>query len=123
MKEIKKVWKQFHYRECDALAAYLEEMALQGWHLETMGLTLSFRKGVPKKVRYEIEVFPKASEFDLKPEPDTEEFTEYCLKAGWEFVCMHRRFCVFRTEDPDVVPIETDELQRFKNIKKEKTEG
>lgn len=118
MKQTKKVWKFFGYRECDAMASYFEQMAEEGWHLESLGVGITFRKGEPKKVRYEIEVFPKATDLDTRPEPATQEFSEYCQAAGWEFVCAFRKFCVFRTEDSDVVPIETDPNQRFEHIRK-----
>lgn len=118
MKEKKRIWKFFQYRECDAFAAYLEKMAEKGWHLDYIGLGMTFRKGTPKKIRYEIEVLTKATEWDMNLEPNTEDFAEYCYAAGWEYVCSFRKFCIFRTENPGVVPLETDAYQRFENITK-----
>lgn len=118
MKKKKRVWKFFQYRECDAFATYLEKMAEDGWHLDHVGIGMTFRRGKPKKVRYEIEVLTKATEWDMNLEPNTEDFAEFCAAAGWEYVCSYRKFCIFKTEDTTVVPLETDPEQRFENTAK-----
>ncbi len=40
MKEVKRRFKYFKYRECDAFAKYLEEQAAKGWHFKEWRLGL-----------------------------------------------------------------------------------
>ena len=46
---------------------------------------------------------------DTRPEPDTEEFADYCAAAGWEFIDSSRKFVVFKKIRQDAVPIFTEE--------------
>lgn len=116
MKERKRVLKNFRYRECDAFAGYLSEQARQGWHFKEWRLGLVFEKGEPAVVEYIVEVFPEGAEMDTKPARDTEEYAEYCEAAGWKLVDSKRKFCIFRKEKPDALPIVTPE-ERFCNVK------
>lgn len=115
--KLKTVIKGFDYMHCDDFAKYLMEMAAKGWHFKEWGIGLKFEKGEPAQVTYAVEVFTKASEQDLRPEPDTEEFAEYCEAAGWEFVDSKQKFCVFRKKEADAVPLFTQE-ERVNNVVK-----
>ena len=106
--------KAFDYMHCDDFARYLEEMAAKGWHFKEWGVGLKFEKGEPQQVRYAVEVFTKASENDLRPEPNTQEFAEYCEAAGWKLVDGKQKFCVFKQVDENAVEILTPE-ERVKN--------
>lgn len=111
----KRSFRQFRYVECDAFAEYLQHMAAKGWHFRKWQLGLVFEKGEPADVVYDVQVFQKGSEMDLKPEADAEEYAEYCEKAGWTLVDGMRKFCVFRRERPDADPIVTEE-ERFRQV-------
>ena len=87
-------------------------MAFPKWQ---MGLV--FEKGEPADITYCVEVFPKGSEMDLKPEEQAEEYADYCSVAGWELIDGQRKFCIFRRRDPDAMPIVTEE-ERFENVRK-----
>ena len=106
--------KAFDYMHCDDFARYLEEMAAKGWHFKEWGAGLKFEKGEPKQVTYAVEVFAKASENDLRPEPNTQEFAEYCEAAGWKLVDAKQKFCIFKKVDENAVEILTPE-ERVKN--------
>jgi len=110
----KTVWKAFDYMHCDDFARYLEEMAAKGWHFKEWGAGLKFEKGEPQNVKYAVEVFTKASENDLRPEPNTQEFAEYCEAAGWKLVDGKQKFCIFKKVDENAVAILTPE-ERVKN--------
>lgn len=114
-RERKRVPCRFSYRECDSFAAYLREMSRKGWHFVRWEAGLLFEKGQPEDIVYVVEVFPKGREMDTRPEPDTEEFAEYCEAAGWKLIDSRRKFCIFRREREDAVPIVTQEEQ-FQNI-------
>lgn len=114
----KTVYRSFGYLRCDDFAAYLEEMAAKGWHLESWGAGLKFRKGEPEQATYAVEVFTDASEYDTRPEPSTEEFAEYCAAAGWQLVDAKRKFVIFKKLRPDAQPIMTD-AERLEAVAKE----
>jgi hypothetical protein len=52
-----------------------------------------------------VEVFPKATENDIRPEPHTQEFAEYCEAAGWKFIDAEQKFCIFKKMDPDTADL------------------
>lgn len=107
-------FKAFDYMHCDDFARYLEEMAAKGWHFKEWGLGLKFEKDEQKKVTYAVEVFTKAGENDLRPEPNTQEFAEYCEAAGWKLVDGKQKFCIFKKVDDNAVEILTPE-ERVRN--------
>lgn len=114
----KTVLKSFDYLHCDDFARYLEQMAEKGWHFKEWGVGLVFEKGEPRKEAYAVEVFSEATEYDTRPEPQTEEFAAYCEAAGWVLVDAKRKFCIFRRVKPDAVDILTQE-ERLQSIAKE----
>lgn len=113
----KTVFRHYRYRDCDAFADWLGEMAAQGWHLQDWRFGLRFEKGEPAQARYAAEVFARGSEMDTLPGPDAEEFAEYCAAAGWRLVDGRGRFCIFIRERGDAEPIMTPQ-ERFANVKK-----
>jgi len=116
--EYKTVYRSFGYLRCDDFAQYLEEMAARGWHLESWGAGLKFRRGEPEQATYAVEVFSDASEYDTRPEPNTKEFAEYCEAAGWQLVDAKRKFVIFKKLRPDAHPIMTDR-ERLETVVKE----
>lgn len=113
----RRVGVAFNYRDCDAFAGYLHEQSLQGWHFKEFRLGLVFEHGEPADIYYAVEVFPKGTEMDTRPEESTEEYAEYCDAAGWKLIDSSRKFCVFRRTREDAVPIVEPE-ERFANIRK-----
>ena len=50
MKHKKRVWWSFNLWEADAFEQYLEEMAAQGWFLESVGgSVMKFHRAEPEK--------------------------------------------------------------------------
>lgn len=118
VKGTKKIlYRSFRYRNCDDLAALLQDMAMKGWHFTQWKLGLEFEKGIPQSVCYRVEVFPDASNYDYLPEQEALEYSEYCRAAGWTLVDAKRKFCIFRQDRPDTRDIVTEE-ERFSNIKR-----
>lgn len=114
----KTVFRNFSYSEVDTFAAFLNEMAAEGWHLKEWKIGLVFEKGEPRNDTYMVEIFPKGNELDTRPEVHTQEFAEYCEVAGWEFVDSKRKYCIFRKRHENAVEILTPE-ERFETITKE----
>lgn len=118
-KNIRTIFKAFDYLHCDDFAKLLMDMAEQGWHFKEWGVGLKFEKGEPEQAVYAVEVFTDASEYDLRPEPNTTlNFAEYCKEAGWELVDAKRKFCIFKRVQETAVPILTQE-ERVQNAFKE----
>ncbi len=111
------IFISFNYRDCDAFAEYLHQQSLLGWHFKEFRLGMVFEQGNPADIHYIVEVFPKGTETDTRPEASTEEYAEYCEAAGWKLIDSSRKFCVFRQTEADAVPIVTPE-ERFANIRK-----
>ena len=118
----KTVFKGFDYMHCDDFAKYLSDMAAKGWHFVEWGAGLKFEKGEPEQAVYAVEVFQKASENDMRPEPNTQEFAEYCEAAGWKFLDAKQKFCVFKKISPDAVALFTPE-ERVNNALKSTFSG
>ena len=118
----KTVLKGFDYMHCDDFAKYLEDMAAKGWHFKEWGAGLKFEKGEPEQATYAVEVFTKASENDMRPEPQTEEFAEYCEVAGWKLVDAKQKFCIFKKVREDAVALFTPK-ERVENAFKGAVSG
>ena len=115
--KVKTVLKGFDYMHCDDFAKYLSDMSAKGWHFKEWGAGLKFEKGEPEHAIYTVEIFPKASENDMRPEPSTQEFAEYCESAGWKFIDAKQKICIFKKIDPNAVELYTPE-ERVNNAVK-----
>ena len=123
MSEKKKtILKGFDYMHCDDFARFLSDMAAKGWHFKEWGVGLKFEKGEPEQITYAVEVFSDASDEDMRPEPHTQEFAEYCEVAGWKFVDAKQKFCIFKKVDEQAVAMFTPE-ERVRNACKASTSG
>ena len=103
--------------------AYVEEkltrMAAEGWHLETVGNMLwKFRRGEPKAVRYAVTFAPSASVYNSRPTEEEEDLADLCAQAGWVRVAAQAQRHIYRNSDPSATPLETDEAERLKNIRR-----
>ena len=104
--------------ECSAVEEYLEIMAEKGWLLESItGNFLKFKKIEPTKIKYSVDVFHKVSIFDCKNSNVALEYREYCESAGWKYICEKGKVQIFYTEDDkEIIPIHTDENEKFKSV-------
>ena len=103
--------------------AYVEErlarLAAEGWHLETAGNMLwKFRRGEPKAVRYAVTFAPSASAYNSRPTEEEEALADLCAQAGWVRVATQAQRHIYRNSDPSATPLETDEAERLKNIRR-----
>ena len=121
-KKIKTGLRGFDYMHCDDFAMYLSEMAAKGWHFKEWGVGLKFEQGESENATYAVEVFTNASENDLRPEPHTQEFAEYCEAAGWKLIDARQKFCIFKKIEENAVELFTPE-ERVKNAFKGTVSG
>jgi len=107
----------FQSSECDAMAEYLEDMALQGWKLKSIRTSMFyFEKIEPQRLHYSVVVYAKGSMYDTIPDPSSYEFLDYCGAAGWQFVCTVGLLHVFVSEWKNPTPIETDAEIKLKTV-------
>lgn len=98
---------------------HLEEMAAKGWRLDKAGLFGIWRYAAaePARVRYEVTYVPVGDMYNPWPREQELELEDYCAEAGWEKVAASGPMHIYCNEDPDAVPIETDERVRHQTIK------
>lgn len=97
----------------------LTKLASEGWHLQKTGpLGWKLRRGEPKQVRYAVTYAPSASAFNSRPTEAEEDLADLCAQAGWVRVANQAQVHIYRNEDPNATPLETDEAQRLRNIRR-----
>ena len=122
MNKIKHMPPWIGYTHVDSLAKLLEEQAAAGWRFKAFRFGLEFERSFPADEHYDVQVFSGNTELDTRPEHETEEFSDYCLAAGWELVDSSRKLTVFRKIRNDAVPIFTEEekLEEVFNAEKKR---
>ena len=109
----------YSYYDRSGIAAHLADMAAQGWMLDKLsGWCWRYRRAEPQKLRFAVTYFPAASQFDPSPSERLETYRDYCAQAGWRLVADTAQVQVFCTEDENAVPIETDPMVEFTNIRR-----
>lgn len=117
MKDVKYRWNSLCIYDYRGVEEHLSAMAARGWRLEKAGNTLwKYRRAKPGEVRYAVTYSAGASQFNPEPTEGQESLAELCAAAGWEKVCDWFQAQIFSTEDPNAVPLETDEAVRLQNI-------
>jgi hypothetical protein len=105
--------------ELTAVEEFLEKMASKGlMFAKATGNFYYFRKCEPKKVKFAVDIFDKASVFDTKEANSTLEYIEYCKEAGWKFLYSTGKIQFFYTEQEEPVEIQTDDKIKLKYIVK-----
>ncbi len=91
-------------------------MAAQGWMVEKTGGLWRYRKCEPRKVRFAVTFYPRASMFDPEPTEGELTFQEFCEKTGWKLACSNAQLQIFYNENPNAVPINTDPLTEVETL-------
>ena len=109
-----------NYDDLDSAAAYLEQMAREGWMLKdiTGATRFNFVKAEPRELRFAVEIFSEGSVYDTYTIESNQEYIEYCKKAGWNFICSSGKLDYFYTEDKNAPDIESDPAMKLKTIEK-----
>ena len=98
---------------------HLEKMAAKGWQFDSIGSFFwKYKKAEPAQLKYSVTYIPEASDFDPEPLEKQKEIEAYCEKAGWQKVGNWLQMQIFCSENPEAVPIETDEELRLEVIGK-----
>jgi len=100
-----------------AIEEYLEAMVEDGlMFLRRKGYLFYFEACEPRRVKFFVDVFAKASIFDTRPHTMTEEYIEYCRASGWEHLQTDGKLQFFYTQSDTAVPIQTDDAMRLRWI-------
>lgn len=103
MKQKKRVWMSFNLWEANVFEQYLEEMAAQGWFLESVGgSVMKFHRAEPAKRRYAALLVPGSSSLTGADSWKAEQFRKQCQEAGWNFECSGTFWQIFYTMDDAV---------------------
>ncbi|MBR6643511.1 MAG: DUF2812 domain-containing protein [Lachnospiraceae bacterium] len=98
---------------------HLEKMAAKGWQFDSIGSFFwKYKKAEPAQLKYSVTYIPEASDFDPEPLEKQKEIEAYCEEAGWQKVGNWLQMQIFCSENPEAVPIETDEELRLEVIGK-----
>lgn len=92
-------------------AAYLSDMAAKGWYFRRLGWNIAvFRKGVPAKVRYAVDVMDaEHRKVDEKIDsPHIQDYLQLCEESGWKFLDNDGALYVFVAEHEEAAPMQTD---------------
>lgn len=99
------------------ISAHLEKMAEKGWMIERIAnYGWVYRKIEPKRIRFAVSYFPKASEFDPEPSEAQQTFLDFCAHSGWTLACTSAQMQIFYNERENPVPIETDPMLELETI-------
>ena len=119
MKDTKYILTNNDLYDYHRLQEKLTDYAAEGWHLEKItNLYLKFRRGEPKQVRYEIIYAAAASVYNSQPTEEEKDLEALCAEAGWELAAAIAQVQIYRTENPDAAPLETDAVQKYRNIRR-----
>lgn len=105
-----------HYKDIESR---LEKFAAKGLFLEECGTFLwSFRKDEPKHLKYAVSYFSEGSLFNPDITENQQTYFEYAKAAGWNIVTQFNQMQIFCSDADNPIPFETDEKEKFENIKK-----
>ncbi len=118
MKNIKQCFCRFSFYDQETIQATLEDMAGKGWMLQKTGKYMwTYKRAEPRKLRFSVTCFPRASDFDSGPTDDELARIEYCNQDGWVWVTNWGTMQIFYNENMDAVPIETEPVTQVENIR------
>ena len=119
MKDTKYILNDTDLFDYHRLQEKLTHHAAEGWHLEKVtNFYLKFRRGEPKTVRYEVIYSAAASVYNSQPTEEELDLADLCAQAGWELAASCAQVQIYRNEDPNATPLETDEIQKHRNIRR-----
>lgn len=105
--------------EVSSLEAFFERMSEEGFLVkDAYGSFYFFEEAVPKKRKFYVDYFYKASSMDIGLAPATEDYLDYCRKTSWTHAFSHRKMQCFYNEDLNAPGIETEDEFRFRSIYK-----
>lgn len=102
----------------DVLERKLEKRSEKGWMADYVGVFfIRYKRVEPKRRKVQIVYDPENMEYWRNDSDYTQGLEDYVGSAGWVKACDYFKQKIYYNEDPDAVPIDTDERVRLENIK------
>lgn len=117
MRKTKRRIEPLSFYDHTGIEKHLEKMALKGWMVERIAnYGWIYRRIEPKKLRFCVSYYPKASAFDPEPTEGQRTFFDFCAHTGWILACTSAQMQIFYNEREDPIPIETDPVIEVETI-------
>ncbi len=117
MRQYKYMFPQFTFYDRTGIRKIMEAQAEKGWLLDRVSnFSWRFRRIEPKKIRFAVTYFPRASAYDPHPSDAQQDLLEFCAHSGWTLAATAAQMQIFYTERQDAIPIETDPALELENI-------
>lgn len=117
MKQTKRRMEIFSFFDHVGISKHLEKMAAKGWMIQQINsFGWVYRKIKPKRLKFTISYYPKASEFDPELSEEQLTFHEFCAHTGWKLACTSAQLQIFYNEREHPVPIETEPTLEVESI-------
>lgn len=114
MKDRKRELNLYQLFDYQGVERHLADMAARGWRLEHVGTYLwQYRRTDPAQLTYAVTYVSDGSLFNPRPTENQERLDALCTAAGWEKVGDWAQMQIFVSEQPDPVPLETDDAVRI----------
>ena len=96
----------------------LRKESEKGWMMDKMGIMLArFKRCEPRKRAVQVVFDPDALEYGTDPTPYSQGLEDLIGSTGWYKTCDYFKQKIYYNDDPDAVPIETDDRLKLETIK------
>lgn len=106
--------------DAEGMAAHLEEMEAKGWQFtgtDWLG-RWEYQECLSQQVRWAVTYTPSRSSLRVSSTEAERNLEEICFDAGWRKVAALSKYHIYRNEDPDCTPLETDEATRLDTLER-----
>lgn len=112
-------YMRFPFFARSSIEAYLAKMAQKGLIVDKTGTVLwRFRRTEPQDLRFCGIYSPSRTEFDSGLSEDEQNRVEFCAHDGWQLCSKWQQMLIFKNENLDAVPIETDTVMQLSVIER-----
>lgn len=118
--KIKREFPRFALWDAEGMAAHLENMEANGWQFtgtDWLG-RWEYQECLSRQVRWAVTYTPSRSSLRISSTEAEQDLEEICYDAGWRKIAALSKFHIYRNEDPDCTPLETDELTRLDTMER-----
>lgn len=114
----KREYLSYAYTDLTAMEQHLEEMAAQGWMINSIRNGLTYTRCEPRALRFNAEIISSADPFGNEISPETRDLVSFCEEAGWRLADHSGTLYVFYNEDPEAPDIVTDDYEKLDTIRR-----
>ena len=102
----------------DVLERKLEKRSEKGWMADYVGVFfIKYKKCEPKRRKVQIVYDPDNVEYQTEKSEYSQGLEYYIEDAGWMKACDYFKQKIYYNDDPDAVPVYTDDREKLESIK------